>query len=216
VVKISPAGVITLVAGNNIAGYSGDGGPATGASLNTPLGLRVDAAGNIYVADSVNSRIRKITPDGIISTVAGTGARGFGGDSGPAVNAALYQPKDVAVDATGNIYIPDWGNNRIRKVDASGVINTVAGSSTRGFSGDGGPATAAALQIPTALDIDRAGNLYIADYGNHRIRKVSTDGTITTIAGNGRFDASTGDGGPALDASVPFINGVAVASDGAV
>jgi len=152
----------------------GDGGPATSAQLNYPQGLAVDAGGNIFIADSQDHRIRKVTPAGIITTVAGSsplpGKGGFSGDGGPAVNAQLNCPTDVAVDRAGNLYIADYENQRIRRVSPDGIISTIAGNGTQGYSGDGGPATRASLWWPTALAVDAAGNIYVADSGNNAIR----------------------------------------------
>ncbi len=211
--KVSPGGIITTVAGNGNEGFAGDGGPATSASLNFPVGVAVDAAGNLYIADWNNFRIRKVSPSGVITTVAGNGISGFSGDGGPAASASLANPYGVAVDGAGNLYLPDGNNHRIRKVSPGGVITTVAGNGIRGFSGDGGPATSASLAQPHGVAVDGAGSLYIADQGNNRIRKVSLDGVITTVAGNGipRF---TGDGGSATSASLAFPYGVALDAAG--
>jgi uncharacterized protein (TIGR03437 family) len=205
-------GVITTVAGNGTPGFSGDDGPATSAQLRYPSGVAVDAAGNLYIADEYNNRIRKVS-NGVITTVAGDGTFSFSGDNGPAAYAQLYRPNAVTVDSAGNLYITDGGNYRIRKV-SNGVITTVAGSGGRtfsgfrNFSGDNGPATSAQLFQPTEVAFDSAGNLYIGDAGNHRIRKVS-DGVITTVAGNGTQSFS-GDNGPATSAALDAPNGVAV------
>jgi len=212
VVKVSPSGILTVVAGNGVGGFSGDGGPATNASL-TPAGVAVDAAGNLYVADTDNNRIRKVSPSGMISTVAGNGTSGFSGDGGPAISASLNDPQGVAVDAAGNLYIADYGNNRIRKVNLSGIISTVAGSSARGYSGDGGPATSASLRDPCGVAVDAAGSVYIADAANHRVRRVTSSGIISTVAGNGTW-AFSGDGGPATSASLWAPCGVAVDAAG--
>ncbi|OFV96445.1 MAG: hypothetical protein A3H28_01925 [Acidobacteria bacterium RIFCSPLOWO2_02_FULL_61_28] len=213
VVKINPNGVITVVAGNNIRGFSGDEGPATNASLNLDTisalaGLAVDEAGNLYIADNSNQRIRKVSPDGVISTVAGNGRGGFSGDGGPATSASLSNPTGVALDNAGNLYVADVGNHRIRKVAPDGIISTVAGNGTLGFSGDGGPATNASLANPTSVALDASGNLYIADRNNQLVRKVSPDGIITTVAGNG-VRGFSGDGGPATNASLSLPRGVA-------
>ena len=210
--KVDSSGVITTVAGNGAFGFSGDGGPATSASLASPYGVAVDGAGKLYIADRINNRIRQVTPDGKIATVAGNGTQGFSGDGGPATSASLNQPTGVAVDRFGNLYIGEQYNNRIRKVTPDGNISTVAGDGTQGFSGDGGPATSASLNQPTGVAADRVGNLYIADLSNYRIRRVTLDGAISTIAGNGTYGFS-GDGGPATNASLAFPIGVAV--DGA-
>jgi uncharacterized protein (TIGR03437 family) len=168
---------INTFAGNGTIGYSGDNGPATSAQLNQPWGVAVDAAGNVYIADTVNNRIRKVA-NGVISTVAGNGTLGYSGDDGPATSAQLSWPEGVAVDSAGNLYVADQNNNRIRKV-SNGVITTVAGNGMPGYSGDNGPATSARLNWPGDVAVDFAGNLFIADYRNNRIRKVS-NGVITT------------------------------------
>jgi uncharacterized protein (TIGR03437 family) len=202
--RVTPDGIITTVAGNGTRGYSGDHGAATSAALNDPYGIAVDAAGNVYIADRGNYRIRCVTPwrgGGIITTVAGNGAHGFSGDGGPATSAAMNGPVGIAVDAAGNLYIADLDNNRIRRVTPSGIITTVAGNGTAGFSGDGGSATSAALNGPVGIAVDTAGNLYIADRGNYRIRRVTPSGIITTVAGNGTRGFS-GNGGPATSATI--------------
>ena len=172
---------------SGFGGFGGDGGPATNAQLAFPASVALDGAGNLYIADSRNNRIRKVDSSGTISTIAGTGEYGlFGGDGGPAVEAQLRFPRGVAVDEAGNLYIADTNNERIRKVDATGTITTIAGTGERGFGGndgDGGPATNARLNHPTEVAVDGAGNLYIADEGNHRIRKVDSTGTIRHFAG---------------------------------
>ncbi|MFI5112212.1 MAG: choice-of-anchor D domain-containing protein [Terriglobales bacterium] len=209
--KVDASGTITTVAGNGTAGYSGDGGPATSAKLSYPYGVAVDRAGNLYIADVYNNRVRKVDASGIITTVAGNGTGGYSGDGGPAISAELY-PQGVAVDSAGNLYIGD-SNNLIRKVDASGVITTVAGNGTPGYSGDNGPATSAQLYDPYGVAVDSAGNLYIADQRNQRIRKVDASGTITTVAGDGT-EGYGGDNGPATSAELDYPHGVAVDSAG--
>ncbi|MBC8432063.1 MAG: tandem-95 repeat protein, partial [Desulfobacterales bacterium] len=211
--KVDSNGVITTAAGNGNYGYSGDNGPATNARLNDPYGLAVDNAGNLYIADALNHRIRKVDTSGVITTVAGNGSWGYSGDNGPATDARLYYPEGVAVDNAGNLYIADDSNHRIRKVDTSGVITTVAGNGSGGYSGDNGPATNARLYYPRRVAVDNAGNLYIADYRNHRIRKVDTNGVITTVAGNGNWGCC-GDNGPAIDANLNYPKGVAVDNAG--
>ena len=186
----------TCVAGTGKAGYSGDGGAALGAQLDSPLGLALDLAGNLYIADSSNQRVRRVSPNGAISTVAGTGSAGDSGDNGPATSAQLSSPQSVAVDSAGNLYIADSGNHRVRRVSA-GIVTTVAGNGSAGDSGDGNPATNAQLHHPQGVAVDTAGNLYIADSGNNRIRMVSTSGVIGTVAGTGVWGTSADDGAAA-------------------
>ncbi len=205
-------GVITTVAGNGTAGYSGDNGPATSARLNNPVGLAVDAAGNVYIVDLNNVRVRKLS-NGVITTAAGNGYNGFSGDGGSATNASLNITAGIAVDSSANIYIADGGNDRVRKV-SNGVITTVAGNGTEGYSGDNGPATSAELGYPVAVAVDTAGNLYVTDFSNQRIRIVS-NGVIATAAGNGDAGYS-GDGGPAASASLNFPMGIAAGPAGSV
>ncbi len=174
-------------------GDIGDGGPATTAWLRWPSGVAGDGAGNFYIADTSNHRVRKVDAAGVITTVAGDGTCCFGGDGGPAVAAQLAWPESVAVDGAGNLFIADISNHRIRKVDAAGVITTAAGDGTYGFGGDGGPATAAQLRSPRGVAVDGASNLFIADTFNYRIRKVDAAGVITTVAGDGTDDFG-GDG----------------------
>jgi uncharacterized protein (TIGR03437 family) len=208
-----PAYSITNVAGTGVAGISGDGGRATEAQINIPMGVAIDRSGNLFVADQLNGRIRKITPDGVISTVAGTGTGGYAGDGGTATSAQLYNPCGVAVDAAGNLFIADSSNHRIRKVTVGGVISTVAGTGEVGYSGDGGAATSATFNTPLNLAVDAAGNLYIADTLNNAIRKLATDGTISTVAGTGGAGYS-GNGGPATSAGINHPNGIAVDASG--
>ncbi len=215
--KVTPDGVIMTFAGGGSPPLLsvGDGGPATSASLGSPGGLAVDSGGNLYIADSGGNRVRQVTPDGIITTVAG-GAPPFNrniGDGGPATSAILNSPTSVAVDSSGDLYIADAGNNRIRQVSPSGVITTIAGGNSASFSGDGGPATSAGLSFPTGVAIDSAGNLYIADAGDQRIRMVTPDGTITTIAGNGAA-GNSGDGGPATNAELNYPSTLALGGNG--
>ena len=257
-------GVISTVAGNGTLSFSGDGGPAILATMALPTSVAADRAGNVYIVDRSNNRVRKVAADGTMSTFAGIGRGGFGGDGGPAANAMLLLPIDVAVDSSGNVYIADQGNEAIRKVNSSGIISTVAGGpqgrngtsgtfsagdsvaldaagniyssgaagitkidtagkmsliagGAVGFSGDGGPAKNAALDQPSGIAFDSAGNLYFADKLNRRVRKIDTAGIITTVAGSASVTFS-GDGGPAINAgfgrtAAPF-QGVAVDRQG--
>jgi len=211
--KVATNGLITTVAGDGGYGFSGDGGPATSASLDDPEGVAVDAAGNLFIADTDNGRIRKVATNGLITTVAGDGGYGYSGDSGPATNASLYYPRGVAVDAWGNLFIADTDNVRIRKVATNGLITTVAGDGGYGYSGNGGPATSASLYYPAGVTVDAAGNLFIADTDNVRIRKVAANGLITTVAGDGGYGYS-GDGGAATSASLYYPAGVTVDAAG--
>lgn len=259
--KIDVNGTITTVAGNGTAGFLGDGGPAVNARLNQPIGVATDMAGNVYISDNGNNRIRRVSPTGIITTIAGTGVAGFSGDNGPAINAQLNGPWGLCVDKLGNIYIADRGNDRVRKIEtttfnivtvagtgvtgysgdgglatlanfnkpiaicvdtllnlyiadennemvrkvinATGVVNLIAGTGTAGYNGDGINAVAAELNKPCGVAVDHAGNVYISDRMNQRLRKINTSGIISTIAGTGVV-GFTGDGGPATSARVNF------------
>jgi hypothetical protein len=249
VFKVDPQGVLTRIAGNLQPGYSGDGGPAIDAQLYTddlvnetaafgiPSGLAMDSKGNLYISDGGNARVRRISSDGTITTVAGNGTHGYSGDGGPATAAQISTPRGMAIDGAGNLYIADsaavrmvsaagtigtavpfggggvavdgGGNlyvvdySRVRKVSPSGAVTTVAGGTgIIGDSGDGGPATSAAFIGPTAVGLDVSGNLYIGDVS--RVRKVSPDGIINTVAGGGKNDP--GDGGPATSAQIAVLS----------
>ncbi len=215
-------GIITTVAGSGTQGFAGDGGPATAAAFSLPAALAFDAAGNLYISDFGNERIRRMDTGGIVTTIAGNGSEALGGDGGSATGAQLLiGPRDVVFDAVGNLYVADHFNNRIRKVDPNGVISTFAGTgkgyyrepplNPNGdphFSGDGGPATLAHISNPAAAAFDRAGNLFIADAGNERIRKVNAAGIISTYAGTG-VSAYNGDGIPATTAQLSVDGGLA-------
>ncbi len=199
--EVRPDGTITTVAGNGTNGYSGDGGPATSAELSEPLAVTVDSSGDLFIADTFNNVVREVHPDGTISTVAGNGTKGYSGDGGSAMTAEFTYPTGVAVDSSGNLFIADEGNQRIREVHLDGTITTVAGNGIAGYSGDGGPATNAEVRNPYSVLVDSSGDLFVADYGNNVIREVRPDGTITTVAGNGTAGYS-GDGGPATSAEL--------------
>lgn len=209
--KVSTTGAITTIAGTGIAGYSGDGGPATSAKISFPIDLVIDSKGDILFSDSGNNRIRKISTTGIITTIAGTGAAGFGGDGGVATSAKLNRPYGLNLDSSGDLYFADHLNQRIRKVDTAGTIHTVAGNGTAGFSGDGGLATSAKLNFPDDVLPDSSGNFYITDHLNRRVRKVNASGMISTFAGNGGGGCS-GDGGLATNASFGKPTGLLIYS----
>lgn len=220
--KVDRNGVMTTLAGTGAAGFSGDGGAAAQAQLNAPLGVCTDTAGNVYINDVANYRVRKVTPAGVITTIAGNGQGSrvigttFGtvGDGGPATSASFSIVIRCAADGAGNIYVADQGAHCVRKIDSAGTITTYAGrcvatAASNGFSGDGGPATAAMLNNPTALAFDTQGGLYISDQFNHRVRRVDSSSTIRTVAGNGSQTFS-GDGAQAAAAGLPFPGSMAV------
>jgi len=222
--KVATNGIITTVAGHtNLWGYSGDGQAATNACLEYPTGVSVDTSGNLYIADDYHEVIRKVDTNGIITTVAGNNSLGgsYSGDGYGATNAGLYLPTTVVVDAAGNLYIDDLGNNVIRKVDTNGIITTVAGNYNLGgsYSGDGFAATNAALNVPTSIFVDAAGNLYIADAGNNIIREVDINGIINTVAGDPYLGGDTwgtysGDGSAAVNAGLNWPVGITVDASG--
>lgn len=202
--------IITNIAGNGITQYIGDGFPATDLSLAVPSGICIHPAnGDLYIADYAVARVRKLTQAGVISTYGGNGILGFGGDGEPATNAMLREPTGTALDATGNLYITEEYNNRVRRIDAAtGIISTIAGSGAGGYGGDGGNALSAAMEQPAGLCVDKWNNIYIADRGNHRIRRVDAgSGIITTVAGNG-LSGYGGDGGVATAAMLSSPMGV--------
>lgn len=202
-------GIITSITGNLQPGYSGDGGPVAAAQFTSIAGITFDAAGNMYISDNGNHVIRKVNTLGIVTTIVGTGTPGFSGDGGPASAAQLGSPYKVAFDNIGNMYIPDNGYSRIRKVNTAGIISTFAGSGNFGYAGDGGQAVAADFQYPWTIDIDNSGNLYIGDAGANVVRKVAPNGIITTYAGNGTY-GYTGDGGLATAAEIGTISSISV------
>jgi len=214
--KISTSGIITTIAGRHSApGYSGNGGPATAASLNNPVGIALDTAGNIYIADDHNNAIRKVTPAGIISTFAGDSTAGYAGNGGPATVALLNTPIGVAVDHRGNVYIADAMNNTVRKVDTSGIITAYVGGAdtAHGYSGDNGPAVNARLDYPVRLVFDDSDNLYVSDANNNVVRKVTPEGTIYPYAGSGTGGFS-GDNGRPDTAQMLVTYGMAIKHNG--
>jgi cysteine-rich repeat protein len=218
IVRIDTSGVATTVAGSGAPGFSGDGGAATSAQLDTPRGVAVDGIGNVYIADTLNNRIRRVDPRGMIETIAGTAVAGFAGDDGAAIAAKLSAPHAIAVDGLGNLTIADRANNRVRRIDVDGIITTIAGTGTASFGGDNAAATSATLNNPQGVGLDAQGRVYIADTGNQRIRRIETNGTITTIAGSGACTTScapgfSGDGSAATSARLAAPRGVT--TDGA-
>lgn len=181
--KITPEGIVGTLAGDGSPGFVNAAGASS--EFNGPAGVAADAAGNVYVADYSNNRIRKITAGGAVSTLAGNGTSGFSGDGGPATAAAFHSPVGVAADASGNIYVADINNLRIRKITSAGIVSTLAGNGNPGFSGDGGPGTAAEFKYPYGIAADAAGNLYVGDEENNRIRKITPAGVVSTFAGDG-------------------------------
>ena len=211
--KVGTNGIITTMAGKGIPFYSGDNGAATNAAINNPVGLTLDTNGNLFIADSQNNRVRKVAVNGTITTVAGNGTAGFNADNIPATGSELNYPTGVAVDVTNNLFIADYSNQRIRKVNALGTISTVAGTGSSGYSGDGGSPTSAKINSPSGVVLDAAHNLFIVDYGNQCIRKVGTNGIITTVAGTGT-NGFSGDGGSATNANLSSPQGLAVDGTG--
>lgn len=203
--KIDPSGTITTYAGTGTAGDSGDGGPATAAQLHGPWGLALDGDNNLYIADRENDRVRMVDhATGVMTTVAGTGVEGYSGNGGPATAANFNKPISLALDTAGNLFIADEDNHRVRKVFAStGFVEKIAGNGTAGYNGDGIQAVGARLNYPSGVGVDNAGNVYIGDRGNHRIRKVTPSGIISTIAGTGNVGFS-GDGGNATSAMLNY------------
>jgi sugar lactone lactonase YvrE len=212
--KVDPQGAIATIAGTEPGATSGDGGNSLAAQLGSAYGVAVDHEGNVYVGDRLAATIRKIGRDHIITRFAGTGTPGYSGDNGPAADAQLKGPNDIAIDAQGNVYIADSGNHRVRVVDRTGKITTVAGGE-KGYSGDGGPASSAQLNAPSAICLDAQGALYICDFGNHAVRKIMPDGKISTVAGTGKPGFAR-DGGPATKAQLFQPCGVAVDKQGQV
>jgi uncharacterized protein (TIGR03437 family) len=212
--RVSAGGTMSTFAGNSVPGNSGDGGAPTAAQLNGPQGVAVDGAGSLYIADTLNHKVRKVS-GGVISTFAGSGTAGFSGDGGAATAATLNEPFSVALDAAGNVYIAEFGNSRVRKVDTKGIITTVAGNGISGYGGDGGQATSALLNGPQSVAVDASGNIYIADTANNRVRQVTPGGGIGTIGGNG-LAGFAADGVQAVSTQVGNPTGLAVDAVGNV
>ena len=219
--RVNTKGIITTIAGTGDEGYSGDGGSAVDAQLSAPRGLAVDGSGNLYIADTSNHAIRRVDTTGTITTVAGSGERGNGGDGGAAVEARLNTPRGIAVDGAGNLYIADSRTSTVRQVDTAGIITTIAGTGEQGYGGDGGSAVSAQLSAPYRVTVDGSGNLFIADTWNHRVRMVDTRGIITTVAGIGGIGINnaggySGDGGLAVDAQLNLLRGIAAGGSGSL
>jgi streptogramin lyase len=206
---------ITTRAGNGTPGYDGDGGPAENALLNWPRDVALDGGGALYITDTNNHRIRTVAADGIIATVAGSGSNGPSGDGGPALSAKLAGPRGLAVSADGSLYVGDTENHCVRRIDRSGRISTIAGTGRPGYSGDGGPAAAGQLSWPSAIAIGGEGSVYVADTGNHRVRRIAPNGAISTFAGTG-VSGYDGDGRPAAQTSLSAPRGLATGPDGSL
>ncbi len=215
VVKIDSDGYLTRIAGNGSKGFNGDGKPATESSLFFPHDVRIDSKGNIYIADAMNHRIRKVDGDGILTTVAGTGVPGYSGDGGLAVHAQLNTPYGILLDRDDNLLIGDSENHVIRRVGSDGIIRTIAGSGQRGYDGDGGPALSAKFDAPQSMAIDSQGRIYIDDEHNNAIRVLDLDGTVRTLVGT-RGPGFSGDGGPAHLAQIADPENILIRRDGSV
>jgi uncharacterized protein (TIGR03437 family) len=209
---IASGQTIATFAGNGTAGFSGDGGQAAQAQINRVVGLAVDATGNIFLAEELNNRIRKVDTNGVITTFAGTGTAGYSGDNGPAAQAQLSGPLGLCIASSGDLYVTDQGNKRVRKIAPSGTITLVAGNGSAVSSGDGGPATSAGMVIPIRCAVNAGGDLFIVDQGAHVIRKVDASGKISTYAGT--TQGFSGDGGPAIQAAMNNPTALAVDATG--
>jgi sugar lactone lactonase YvrE len=211
--RVDTSGIVITVAGTGTEGYSGDNSSAIKAQLHHPLAVAIDAEDNLYIADSGNYRIRRVTVDGIITTVAGVGSHGYSGDNGAATHAKISTPYHLVLDKKGNLYFADTLNQSVRKIDPRGIIMTIAGDGTAGDRGDNTLATTAQLNHPVSLAIDSLDNLFIAEKNNHRIRRVSPNGLMTTVAGDGQ-SGSRGDHGAATAAQLNAPEGIALAPNG--
>ncbi len=211
--KLSTTGIITTIAGTGVTGFGGDGVPASSAAITNPWGVVLDQAGNLYFCDRYNQRIRKIDGSGIITTIAGNGTAGFFGDGGAATAALISDPTDLAIDLNGNIYFTENADNRVRKISNTGIITSICGNGVGAFFGDGGAATAGRVNGPVGITVDTAGNVYIGDWGNNRIRKINTSGTLSTIAGTA-VGGYNGDGGNPATTELFHPYGVSVFGTG--
>ena len=215
--KVNAAtGIITTIAGTGRPAYSGDDSAATAAFLHYPSGVAIDSKGNVYISDNFNHRIRKVNSAGIISTIAGTGGYGYNGDNIQATAATLYSPHEIAIDSYDNLYICDVLNNRIRKVDTTGIITTIAGNGGSGYVGDGNAATSGAIGEPYGVAIDASGNIFFADVTSNKVFKINTSGILSTIAGDGSGFGYNGDNIPATSAKLYQPFGMAVDAYGNV
>lgn len=215
VLRVEPTGHLSRIAGTGEKGYAGDGGPAVDAKFDRPYDVAYDSKGNLYVVDEGNHVIRRIDADGIVTTVAGNGTAGYSGDGGPATQAQLNEPYNIAFDAQDRMVIGDSANNVIRRIDENGIITTIAGTGQQGYSGDGGPATEATLNLPQAVRFAADGRLLVADEHNHAIRAIDADGTITTLIGNGTAGRTT-EGTAAKEAQLNDPEGMILRPDGSM
>lgn len=213
ILHVDARGIVERIAGGDTYGFAGDGGDARDALLRSPQGFCIDRQGNMYIADTFNHRVRKVDTSGIIRTIAGSDSAGFTGDGGPATEARIYKPADVTVDQFGKVYFSDQGNNRIRMVDTDGTIQTICGTGDFSFNGEGIRAVEANVFIPSGIDSDDQGNIYVAVTGHHMIRKIDTSGRIRTVAGSG-VPTFSGDGETAVGASLNSPTDVFLTGDG--
>lgn len=213
VLRIEPTGRLSRIAGTGEKGYAGDGGPATDAKFDRPYDVAFDSHGDLYVVDEGNHVVRRIDAEGIVTTVAGNGTPGYSGDGGPATEAQLNEPYNIAFDAQGRMLIGDSANNAVRRVDENGVITTIAGTGEQGYSGDGGPATQATLNLPQEVLVAADGRIFIGDEHNNAIRVIGNDGTITTLIGDGQAGRAA-DGTPVAEARLNDPEGMIIRRDG--